>query len=71
MFTQEPKLEKVKVSVHRGLWNLDDFDWIMQKSMGNSSGLLCIWNKKGFVKQSVLEGDGFIAISGEWDHEKL
>ncbi|GKV18437.1 hypothetical protein SLEP1_g28823 [Rubroshorea leprosula] len=71
LFLQETKLEEVEASMCKTLWNLEDFDWIMQKSVGSSGGLLCIWNKNSFARQSVIEGSGFIGISGEWGHEKL
>lgn len=65
------KLEGVEVSLCGTLWNSSDFDWVMQKSIGNLGGLLCIWNKKSFVKQSVIERNNFIRISGEWGNEKF
>ncbi|GKV47369.1 hypothetical protein SLEP1_g54274 [Rubroshorea leprosula] len=70
LFLQETKLEEVEESLCRALWNSDNFDWIMQKSMGNSGGLLCIWNKSCFIKQGVIEGGGFIGVSGEWGKER-
>ncbi|GKV40806.1 hypothetical protein SLEP1_g48407 [Rubroshorea leprosula] len=70
LFLQETKLEEVEESLCRALWNLDNFDWVMQKSMGNSGGLLCIWNKSCFIKQCVIERSGFIGVSGEWGKER-
>ncbi|GLT30391.1 hypothetical protein SLA2020_051930 [Shorea laevis] len=69
-FLQENKLEEAESSLCRALWNLDNFDWVMQKSMGNSHGLLCILNKSCFVKQSEIKGSGFIGVSSEWDEER-
>ncbi|GKV02903.1 hypothetical protein SLEP1_g15281 [Rubroshorea leprosula] len=66
LFLQETKLEEIEEALCRALWNSDNFDWIMQKSMGNSGGLLCIWNKSCFIKHSVIEGSSFIGVSGEW-----
>ncbi|GLT67250.1 hypothetical protein SLA2020_395710 [Shorea laevis] len=70
LFLQETKLEEVEVSLCSQLWNSDNFDWVMQKSMGNLGGLLCIWNKSCFVKQGVIEESGFIGVSGEWGEER-
>ncbi|GKV46559.1 hypothetical protein SLEP1_g53532 [Rubroshorea leprosula] len=39
--------------------------------LGNSGGLLSIWNKSNFVKERVIEGNGFIGISGEWGKQRL
>ncbi|GLT33573.1 hypothetical protein SLA2020_081470 [Shorea laevis] len=66
LFIQETKLEEVEVSLCKMLWFSDDFDWVMQKSVGNSGGMLCIWNNKRFVQKSMFEGRGFIGIFGEW-----
>ncbi|GKV53234.1 hypothetical protein SLEP1_g59770, partial [Rubroshorea leprosula] len=71
LFIQETKLEVVEGSLCRMLWISEDFDWAMQKSQGNSGGLLCIWNKRSFVKKRVFEGKGFIGISGEWGSKQL
>ncbi|GLT98877.1 hypothetical protein SLE2022_163520 [Rubroshorea leprosula] len=71
LFIQETKLEKIEYSVCRGVWNSDDFEWVMQNSNGSFGGLLCIWNKKNFVKRSVVEGHGFLRISGEWGKQQL
>ncbi|GKU93949.1 hypothetical protein SLEP1_g7498 [Rubroshorea leprosula] len=70
LLLQETKLEEVEESLCRALWNSENFDWVMQKSMGNSGGLLCIWNKSCFSKQCVIEGSGFIGVSGEWGKER-
>ncbi|GKV21745.1 hypothetical protein SLEP1_g31697 [Rubroshorea leprosula] len=67
---QETKLEVVEESLCRALWYSENFDWVMQKSMGNSGGLLCIWNKSCFIKKCVIEGSGFIGVSGEWGKER-
>ncbi|GKV32445.1 hypothetical protein SLEP1_g41054 [Rubroshorea leprosula] len=71
LFIQETKLEQIDMSVCRLVWNSDDFEWVMQKSNGNSGGMLCIWNKRYFVKQRVVEGQGFIGISGEWGQQRI
>ncbi|GKV22565.1 hypothetical protein SLEP1_g32427 [Rubroshorea leprosula] len=39
--------------------------------LGNLGGLLSIWNKSNFVKERVIEGNGFIGISGEWGKQRL
>ncbi|GKU89268.1 hypothetical protein SLEP1_g3431 [Rubroshorea leprosula] len=71
LFIQETKLEQIDMSVCRLVWNSDDFEWVMQKSNGNSGGMLCIWNKRNFVKQRVVEGQGFIGISREWGQHRI
>ncbi|GKV15204.1 hypothetical protein SLEP1_g26006 [Rubroshorea leprosula] len=70
MFLQETKLEKVDVGVCRQLWNSDEFDWVAKGSSGASGGLLCIWDRRYFVKREEFSGDGFVGISGEWSANK-
>ncbi|GKV25907.1 hypothetical protein SLEP1_g35285 [Rubroshorea leprosula] len=50
----------------RRVWGTEDFDWIAKPSRGLSGGLLCIWDKKIFKKEEVLEGDHFIGVFGLW-----
>ncbi|GKV37063.1 hypothetical protein SLEP1_g45131 [Rubroshorea leprosula] len=71
LFIQETKLEQIETFVCRLVWNSNDFKWVMQKSNGTLGGLLCIWNKRNFVKRRVVEGQGFIGISGEWGKQQL
>ncbi|GLU06807.1 hypothetical protein SLE2022_238000 [Rubroshorea leprosula] len=52
------------------LWNSDEFDWVAKDSSGASGGLLCIWDRRHFVKREELMGDGFVGVSGEWGASK-
>ncbi|GKV50261.1 hypothetical protein SLEP1_g56973 [Rubroshorea leprosula] len=70
MFLQETKLEQVDVGICRQLWNSDEFDWVAKGSSGASGGLLCIWDRRYFVKREEFSGDGFVGIVGEWGVNK-
>ncbi|GKV49617.1 hypothetical protein SLEP1_g56358 [Rubroshorea leprosula] len=70
MFLQETKLEKVDVGICRQLWNSDEFDWVAKGSSRASGGLLCIWDRRYFVKREEFTGDGFMGILGEWGVNK-
>ncbi|GKA48743.1 cytochrome P450 [Tanacetum coccineum] len=50
----------------KGLWNNSSFDYVFQKSVGKSGGILAIWDTSSFQKFSWLEGDEFLAIKGTW-----
>ncbi|GKV27606.1 hypothetical protein SLEP1_g36762 [Rubroshorea leprosula] len=66
---QETKLEVVDRKLCRMVWGKEDFDWIAKPSRGLSGGLLCIWNKKIFKMEEVLEGNHFIGAFGLWGEE--
>ncbi|GKV51081.1 hypothetical protein SLEP1_g57759 [Rubroshorea leprosula] len=70
LFLQETKLERMDVDTCRQLWNSDEFDWVAKDSSGASGGLLCLWDRRHFVKREELIGDGFVGISGEWGISK-
>ncbi|GKV38927.1 hypothetical protein SLEP1_g46780 [Rubroshorea leprosula] len=70
LFLQETKLEKVDVDICSQLWNSDELDWVTKGSAGASRGLLCIWDKRRFIKREEFIGDGFVGISGEWGANK-
>ncbi|GLT57064.1 hypothetical protein SLA2020_300650, partial [Shorea laevis] len=71
LFLQETKLEKIEDDLCKCLWFSDDFDWVKKESVGASGGMLCVWNKREFVKQGEFSGDGFVGIVGEWGPHKL
>ncbi|GKU88310.1 hypothetical protein SLEP1_g2593 [Rubroshorea leprosula] len=58
LFLQETKLEKVDVGICRQLWNSDEFDWVAKGSSRASGGLLCMWDRRQFVKREDFTGDG-------------
>ncbi|GKV27934.1 hypothetical protein SLEP1_g37047 [Rubroshorea leprosula] len=70
LFLQETKLERMDVGTCSQLWNSDEFDWVAKDSSGASGGLLCIWDRRHFVKREELIGDGFVGLSREWGVSK-
>ncbi|GKU90755.1 hypothetical protein SLEP1_g4707 [Rubroshorea leprosula] len=70
LFLQETKLENVDVSICRQLWNSDEFDWVAKGSSGASGGLICMWDRRQFVKREVFTGDGYVGCAGEWGANK-
>ncbi|KAF1870610.1 hypothetical protein Lal_00025934 [Lupinus albus] len=53
---QETKLDHIELSLCASLWVGSDIDWVFQPSTGNSGGLLCIWRKDRFQKNSSFSG---------------
>ncbi|GJV36339.1 hypothetical protein Tco_1408816 [Tanacetum coccineum] len=50
----------------RSIWNNSYFDFVGKKSNGNSGGIAAIWDTSCFSLTTSVEGDGFIAIVGNW-----
>ncbi|GKU97059.1 hypothetical protein SLEP1_g10243 [Rubroshorea leprosula] len=66
----ETKLERMDVGICNHLCNFDEFDWVVKGSSRASGGLLCIWDRRHFVKREEFTGDGYVGISGEWGVNK-
>ncbi|GLT51278.1 hypothetical protein SLA2020_246990 [Shorea laevis] len=70
LFLQETKIERVDVGICRQLWDSEEFNWVAKGSSGASGGLLCMWDRRSFIKKEEFTGDGFVGISGEWGVNK-
>ncbi|GKV50980.1 hypothetical protein SLEP1_g57658 [Rubroshorea leprosula] len=70
LFLQETKLEKVDEGICKQLWNSDEVDWVAKGSSGASGGLLCMWDRRQFVKREDFSSDGFVGLAGEWGANK-
>lgn len=49
-------------------WKSDEIDWAQSASIGNSGGLLSIWNKAKFTINTSTIRQHWIAISGVFSH---
>ncbi|GKV33811.1 hypothetical protein SLEP1_g42265 [Rubroshorea leprosula] len=70
LFLQETKLERIDVGMCKILWNSDEFEWVAKASSGASGGLLCLWDRRYFVKREEFTGDGYVGVSREWGENK-
>ncbi|GJW67783.1 RNA-directed DNA polymerase, eukaryota [Tanacetum coccineum] len=50
----------------KSLWGNSNFDFVASDSLGNSGGILCIWEASIFKKDGATISDNFIAIYGTW-----
>ncbi|XP_019434024.1 PREDICTED: uncharacterized protein LOC109340748 [Lupinus angustifolius] len=48
------------------LWGGDNFDWAFKSSIGNSGGILSIWNKDTFLAEDISSGTNFVLVKGKW-----
>ncbi|GJU77985.1 RNA-directed DNA polymerase, eukaryota [Tanacetum coccineum] len=65
-FKKETKMEKVDLFDIRSCWGNLTFDFVVGPSVGNSGGILCVWDSNMFHKKNSTISDYFIAILGKW-----
>ncbi|GKA90830.1 RNA-directed DNA polymerase, eukaryota [Tanacetum coccineum] len=63
---QETKMERMKLFTIKDLWGNFAFDYACSPSVGNSGGILCVWDPRLFVKDNVSSSDYFLAARGTW-----
>ncbi|GKA91191.1 RNA-directed DNA polymerase, eukaryota [Tanacetum coccineum] len=63
---QESKMESINLFSIRALWGNLTFDHAVSAAIGNSRGILCVWDPNMFIKQHVSSSDYFLAIMGTW-----
>ncbi|GJZ10125.1 RNA-directed DNA polymerase, eukaryota [Tanacetum coccineum] len=63
---QETKMDKISHMEVKFMWGNSNFDFVCSDSLGNSGGILCIWEATVFKKEYVTISDNFVAIYGTW-----
>ncbi|GJV11444.1 RNA-directed DNA polymerase, eukaryota [Tanacetum coccineum] len=63
---QETKMEYVDLFTIKRCWGNLSFDHAVSSSVGNSGGIICVWDSHMFVKDHVSTSDYFLAIFGTW-----
>nr|GEY84497.1 RNA-directed DNA polymerase, eukaryota [Tanacetum cinerariifolium] len=63
---QETKLSNVSHMDVKLMWGNSNYDYVCSDSLGNSGGILCIWDASIFKKDNLTISDNFIAIYGTW-----
>nr|GEW69919.1 RNA-directed DNA polymerase, eukaryota [Tanacetum cinerariifolium] len=53
------------------LWGNSKFDCTISESVGNSGGILCVWDPSVFCKEDHIISDNFIALYGSWVSKKV
>ncbi|GKB14610.1 RNA-directed DNA polymerase, eukaryota [Tanacetum coccineum] len=59
-------MEHVNLLDIRSCWGNFTFDFVVGPSVGNSRGILCVWDPNMFHKENSTVSDYFIAIWGKW-----
>jgi exonuclease III len=63
---QETKMEVIDLFDIKHCWGNFTFDYVYSESVGNSGGILCVWNPVVFKKLNTTVSDYFIMIRGNW-----
>ncbi|GJR52037.1 RNA-directed DNA polymerase, eukaryota [Tanacetum coccineum] len=63
---QETKMEDISSMDAKFIWGNSRFEHITSNAIGNSGGILCIWDPNIFLKDQHTISDNFVAISGTW-----
>ena len=66
MSLQETKSDNISDMVVRSLWGNCIFEFTASEAIGNSGGILCVWDPNVFVKSHHVISDNFVAIYGTW-----
>ncbi|GJV05733.1 RNA-directed DNA polymerase, eukaryota [Tanacetum coccineum] len=59
-------MEQVDLFNIKACWGNINFDYVVSPSVGNSGGILCVWDSNMFYKENSTISDYFIAIMGNW-----
>ncbi|GJS63377.1 RNA-directed DNA polymerase, eukaryota [Tanacetum coccineum] len=63
---QETKMEAMEIFCVRACWGNLTFDYVHSAAVGNSGGILCVWDSNSFSKDSVTMSDSFVMVRGVW-----
>ncbi|XP_071741347.1 uncharacterized protein [Rutidosis leptorrhynchoides] len=67
---QETKCGTVNNFWISSLWGNNTVGCVQKNSVGNSGGLIIMWNPSIFEVEDVMEKEFFLAIKGNWVHSK-
>nr|GEX15802.1 hypothetical protein [Tanacetum cinerariifolium] len=67
---QETKSDHISDIDIKSLWGNSKFDYTISESVGNSGGILCVWDPSIFCKENHIISDNFIALYGSWVSKK-
>ncbi|GKB64852.1 RNA-directed DNA polymerase, eukaryota [Tanacetum coccineum] len=60
-------MESVDAFVVRSLWGNMSFEYVFSLTVGNSGGVLCVWDRASFTKINVSISDYFVLVEGVWN----
>ncbi|GJU48910.1 RNA-directed DNA polymerase, eukaryota [Tanacetum coccineum] len=63
---QETKMENFSIMEAKYIWGNSNFIYLSSDSIGNSGGIVCMWESNIFQKECHTVLDNFIAVYGTW-----
>nr|GEV24025.1 RNA-directed DNA polymerase, eukaryota [Tanacetum cinerariifolium] len=63
---QKTKMDKISHLDVNFLWGNSNFDFIFSEAVGNSGGILCVWDHNVFRKEHHTVSDNFVILIGTW-----
>ncbi|GJR64060.1 RNA-directed DNA polymerase, eukaryota [Tanacetum coccineum] len=63
---RETKMENIDLFSIKRCWGNFAFDYVHSASVGNSGGILCVWDPKTFIKLNATISDYFVMVRGDW-----
>ncbi|XP_071699558.1 uncharacterized protein [Rutidosis leptorrhynchoides] len=71
---QETKCRCLSNNWVHSLWGNDNCGFVQREAIGNSGGLLVVWDTSRFIVEGAVTNEFFIAIEGKWggsDHDSI
>ncbi|GJU59203.1 RNA-directed DNA polymerase, eukaryota [Tanacetum coccineum] len=62
-FCSQTKMEDISSMEVKFIWGNSRFDYISSNAIGNSGGILCIWDPNTFLKDHHIISDNFVVIA--------
>ncbi|GJV47243.1 RNA-directed DNA polymerase, eukaryota [Tanacetum coccineum] len=66
MAIQETKMHSIAHMEVKFMWGNSNYDYVYSEALGNSGGILCVWEASIFKKEYATISDNFVAIYGTW-----
>nr|GEU47366.1 RNA-directed DNA polymerase, eukaryota [Tanacetum cinerariifolium] len=63
---QETKMKSIDLWGIKRCWGNFDFDYVYSEAVGNSGGILCVWDPNVFKKLNTTVSDFFTIVRGIW-----
>nr|GEZ90373.1 RNA-directed DNA polymerase, eukaryota [Tanacetum cinerariifolium] len=63
---QETKMTSMDLWCIKSCWGNFDFDYVYSEAVGNSGGILCVWDPNMFKKSNATVLDFFTIVRGTW-----
>nr|GFB62942.1 RNA-directed DNA polymerase, eukaryota [Tanacetum cinerariifolium] len=63
---KEAKMESMELITIKSCWDNYAFDYVHSDVVGNSRGILCVWDTNEFCKTNCTVSDYFVIVRGVW-----